>query len=139
MTFDHRNAVLSPQSFHNLTCRVADQPLGTIGILARWKVGGLYVRRKREAGSLFYVTPFAPGAASVNKWLVSNGGGSQPQWPRDGRQLYYLAPDKRIMAVPVSTTEGRFQSGAPHALLQPDIIDDFRVRFAVTSDGQRKL
>lgn len=66
-----------------------------------------------------YVTPFTPGAASVSKWLVSNVGGSQPQWPGDGRQLYYLAPDKRIMAVPVSTTEAAFAPAFPTRCFSP--------------------
>jgi eukaryotic-like serine/threonine-protein kinase len=86
-----------------------------------------------------YVTPFDPGAASASKWIVSNSGGSHPQWPGEGKQIYYLAPDKRIMAVSVSTTDGRFSCGVPHALFQSDIIDDFRAGFAVTSDGQRFL
>jgi hypothetical protein len=31
--------------------------------------------------------------------MVSDGGGSHAEWSRDGKQLYYLAADKRIMAV----------------------------------------
>src|SRR5581483_11933438 len=86
-----------------------------------------------------YVRRFVPGDALSAKWMVSNGGGSHPEWPGDGQQIYYLAPDKRIMVVPVSTTEGRFRSGVSRTLFQSDIIDDFRARFAVTSDGQRFL
>ena len=58
---------------------------------------------------------------------------------RDGKQLYYLAPDKRIMAVAVDTAHERFTAGVPRALFQSDIVNDFRARFAVTSDGQRFL
>jgi hypothetical protein len=43
------------------------------------------------------------------------------------------------MAVSVSTAHGGFWSGVPHALFQSDIIQDYRARFAVTSDGQRFL
>jgi hypothetical protein len=35
------------------------------------------------------------------KWLVSVAGGVQPRWRRDGRELYYVAPDTRLMAVPI--------------------------------------
>ena len=86
-----------------------------------------------------YGASFTPGAASNSKWMVSDGGGSHPEWSRDGKQLYYLAPDKRIMAVAVETARVRFSSGAPRALFQSDIVNDFRARFAVTSDGQQFL
>jgi DNA-binding winged helix-turn-helix (wHTH) protein/Tol biopolymer transport system component len=86
-----------------------------------------------------YVVPFNPGAASKSKWLVSSNGGSQPVWQADGSQLYYLAPDKQIMTVPISWAGGRFSPGQAQALFQPDIVDDFRARFAVTADGRRFL
>ena len=48
-----------------------------------------------------YVQTFpVPGA----KRTISVGGGAEPQWRRDGRELYYLAPDGTLMAVPVSST-----------------------------------
>lgn len=53
-----------------------------------------------ESGdSEVYVTPFP---RSGPKWLVSKGGGSQARWRRDGRELFYLALDRRLMAVPVT-------------------------------------
>jgi eukaryotic-like serine/threonine-protein kinase len=39
------------------------------------------------------------------QWQVSNGGGSMPRWRRDGRELYYLAPDGQLMAVPLQADE----------------------------------
>jgi hypothetical protein len=33
------------------------------------------------------------------KLPISIGGGSQPQWRADGRELYYYAPDRKLMAV----------------------------------------
>jgi len=62
-----------------------------------------------------------------------------PEWSRDGKQLYYLAADKRIMEVDVDTAHERFTAGVPRALFQSDIVNDFRARFAVTSDGKRFL
>ena len=52
-----------------------------------------------------YVAPFSVGAPSTGKRLVSGGGGSHPEWSRDGEQLYYLAADKRIMTVAVDTNK----------------------------------
>jgi hypothetical protein len=35
---------------------------------------------------------------------VSTGGGTQPRWRRDGKELYYVAPDARLMAVSVAVS-----------------------------------
>jgi len=71
--------------------------------------------------------------------MISDIGGTHPEWASDGKQLYYLAADKRIMAVAVDTAYERFTAGVPRALFQSDIVNDFRARFAVTTDGQRFL
>ena len=47
-----------------------------------------------------YVETLPPSAA---KWQLSAAGGFQPHWRRDGRELYYLGPDLRLMAVAVDT------------------------------------
>ena len=86
-----------------------------------------------------YVSPF-PGFGS--KWQVSRGGGEQPRWRRDGNELFYLAPDGKLMAVGVKTGAG-FESGTPAALFlthprQPLSAMDF-FSYDVTADGQRFL
>ena len=35
------------------------------------------------------------------RWRVSAGGGHQPRWNRDGSELFYIAPDRRMMSVRV--------------------------------------
>jgi serine/threonine protein kinase/Tol biopolymer transport system component len=42
--------------------------------------------------------------AEGSKWPVSTGGGTQPRWRRDGKELYYVAPDARLMAVSVAVS-----------------------------------
>jgi Tol biopolymer transport system component/DNA-binding winged helix-turn-helix (wHTH) protein len=84
-----------------------------------------------------YVQPFPP-SRGAGKWMVSSGGGSRPKWTRRGKELFYLSPDKTMMAVPVST-EGGFRAGIPRPLFQTNIVNDFRARFAVTGDGGRFL
>jgi Tol biopolymer transport system component len=75
-----------------------------------------------ESGqSEIYVVPFPP-AAGGGKWMVSRGGGVMPRWRRNGKELFYIAPDSNMMAVEVNTG-AIFQSGTPHALFQSDIID----------------
>jgi Tol biopolymer transport system component len=46
-----------------------------------------------------YVTSF-PGAAG--KWQVSRGGGTEPRWRGDGKEIFYIAPSGMLMAVPVN-------------------------------------
>ena len=45
-----------------------------------------------------YATPY-PSAQT--KWPISVGGGLQPAWRGDGKELFYLAPQGQLMAVPV--------------------------------------
>jgi Tol biopolymer transport system component len=75
-----------------------------------------------ESGqSEIYVVPF-PVSPSGGKWMVSRGGGVMPRWRRNGKELFYISPDSKMMAVEVNTGPV-FQSGTPHALFQTDIVD----------------
>jgi len=86
-----------------------------------------------------YVQTFPePGA----KRTISVGGGAEPQWRRDGRELYYLAPEGTLMAVPVSSTNETFDAGRAVPLFQARIPADilaFRNHYAPSRDGQRFL
>jgi hypothetical protein len=42
---------------------------------------------------------------SDRKWKISTNGGYEPRWRRDGRELYYLSEERKLMAVVVSTTQ----------------------------------
>jgi hypothetical protein len=55
-------------------------------------------------------------------WLVSRGGGVQSRWRRDGKEVFYISPDSKLMAVEVKTRP-EFQSGTPQALFMTDLID----------------
>ena len=81
-----------------------------------------------------YVQSFPTSGA---KSLVSTNGGAWPRWRRDGKELFYLAADRKLMAVVVNA-EGTFKAGVPKVLFQTREIVD-RYRYAVTSDGQRFL
>ena len=75
-----------------------------------------------ESGfSEIYVIPFPP-TPNGGRWMVSRGGGVQPRWRRDGRDLFYISPDGTMMAVPVSTAPV-FQAGIPQALFNTDMVD----------------
>lgn len=86
-----------------------------------------------------YVTSF-PDARG--KWQVSSGGGEQPRWRGDGKELFYLSLDGKMMAAPV-TTGAHFDAGPPVVLFQgtprqPVLVYDLFV-YDVSRDGQRFL
>jgi eukaryotic-like serine/threonine-protein kinase len=86
-----------------------------------------------------YVTSFPEPRG---KWQVSVGGGEQPRWRGDGKELFYLSPASKVMAVPVNTGDN-FDSGTPVTLFQatprqPIPLYDLFV-YDVSRDGQRFL
>lgn len=87
-----------------------------------------------------YVIPFPPSPGA--KWLVSQGGGVQPRWNRNGKELFYISSDSKMMSVEVAARRA-FQSGAPHPLFQSDIVDtgirNGPLSWDVAPDGNRFL
>jgi Tol biopolymer transport system component len=82
-----------------------------------------------------YVTSF-PG--HEGKWQISSGGGSAPRWRRDGREIFYVAPDSRIHSVEVRPG-GEFEAGAPRSLFAAQVARMPLAFYDVTADGQRFL
>jgi eukaryotic-like serine/threonine-protein kinase len=74
------------------------------------------------------------------KWQVSVDGGRMPAWRADGKELYYLSPDDRVMAVNVSEkARPAFGVGAPHPLFQAHVLGGLGNRYDGSPDGQRFL
>jgi len=70
---------------------------------------------------------------------VSSAGGGQALWRQDGKELFYLSPDGKIMAVSVKTGS-TIEIGRPQMLFQTRIkVDPTLDQFSVTHDGQRFL
>jgi Tol biopolymer transport system component len=86
-----------------------------------------------------YVTTF-PGAAG--KWQVSRGGGTEPHWRGDGKELYYIGQSGMLMAATVST-DGGFSSGTPLPLFplrgRSHVSSTDQYTYDVTKGGQRFL
>jgi Tol biopolymer transport system component len=75
-----------------------------------------------ESGlSEIYVIPF-PATTTGGKWMVSGGGGVQPRWRRNGKELFYISPDWKMMAVNVSTSAA-FHAGTPQPLFNTEMVD----------------
>lgn len=77
------------------------------------------------------------------RWRVSTAGGHQPRWHANGSELFYLAPDRRMMSVPVRKGPMSFRWDAPRALFQTAVVDLGPHRgswsYAVAPDGERFL
>jgi eukaryotic-like serine/threonine-protein kinase len=94
-----------------------------------------------ESGSNeIYVREFSSGSAqgpgeAAGKWLISKGGGTDPRWRRDGRELFYVASDGKFMSVDISAKPA-CEAGVPRPLFQlpPGFIGG-----DVTADGRRFL
>ena len=55
------------------------------------------------------------------KWPISAAGGIEPKWRHDGKELYYLALDGKLMAVPITSTGVSVKAGRPEPLFQTSI------------------
>jgi serine/threonine protein kinase len=86
-----------------------------------------------------YVTSFPQ---AQGKWQVSNTGGDQPRWRSDGKELFYLSTDSKIMSVPVKTGSN-FDAGTPTVLFQANPREMFATSelfsYDVSNDGQKFL
>jgi hypothetical protein len=70
---------------------------------------------------------------------VSASGGGQPRWRRDGKELYYLAADGKLMAVNI-TAGLKIDCGPPQELFDTGLrMNPAADQYAVTADGQRFL
>ena len=95
-----------------------------------------------ESGSdEVYVQPFPKSGA---KFQISTGGGTEPQWRKDGAELFYIAEDQTLMAVPVKlvgSASEPLQVGESKRLFPVPLLDTFIVgrSYEVSNDGQRFL
>ena len=88
-----------------------------------------------------YVRPFPPGEG---EWAISNMGGTQPRWRADGKEMFFIASDGKMMAVPVKAAPGvkpSLEAGVPAALFDAHDASDeeFDYEYDVTADGSRFL
>jgi len=122
---------LLQRSHHDGSARFAPMPAGDG---PRW-----IAYTSDETGQhQIYVRSFPD---SGRKWQISNEGGFLPQWRRDGRELFYVAPDGTLMAVAVGRDAS--ECGRPQELfvtgLQLHSYSIWMNQYSVANDGQRFL
>jgi eukaryotic-like serine/threonine-protein kinase len=90
-----------------------------------------------------YARTFSPGRVAGGQWPISTQGGIHPIWRGDGKELFYISADRRLMAVEVKARElkGRpiFEPGVPKALFDTGMKFSRILPYAVSADGQRFL
>jgi eukaryotic-like serine/threonine-protein kinase len=98
--------------------------------------------QSNESGRVeIYLQPFPGPGARV---LVSTSGGAQVRWSRNGRELFYIALDDRLMSVPVQfSTDGQASVGTATGLFMTRVggalQSNFPQQYMVSADGQRFL
>jgi Tol biopolymer transport system component/tRNA A-37 threonylcarbamoyl transferase component Bud32 len=120
---------------HVVVATVAEESNARLSPDGRW----IAYNSNENGGFEVYVQPFPTTGA---KWQVSKGGGQQPQWRRDGAELFYITPDRKLTGVAVKT-------GADFVLAEARVLMDTRITgwdrsnygmdYAVSADGQRFL
>ena len=100
----------------------------------KWLAFGL---SSSDAGDVFLMTLPPTG----ERWQVSVAGGAQPRWSSDGKSLFFLATDGRLMTVDIEARPGAPPAiSAPRALFQTGLAVTLNLdQFAVSRDGQRFL
>jgi eukaryotic-like serine/threonine-protein kinase len=105
---------------------------------ARFSPDGRWIAYNTNESGRFEVkvVPFPP---TGDKWQVSTGGGVQPVWRGDGRELYFLAPDASLMAVDIRPGK-TFEWGKAQLLFKTQLsLSDSNEQYAPDADGKRFL
>jgi Tol biopolymer transport system component len=97
--------------------------------------------QSNEAGQRYeiYLRPFP---VADGQWQVSMAGGVSPRWAPDGKELYYFAPDGKLMAAAIAVRGITLEIGARTPLFQPRIVGGgtsivgHRQQYAVAPDGR---
>ena len=89
-----------------------------------------------------YAQPFP---RTGGKWQISTTGGAEPRWSADGKELFFIGGNRKLMAAPVSMRGSGLETGAATPLFEMPILGPLAGRtawqkyYAVTSDAQRFL
>jgi Tol biopolymer transport system component len=86
-----------------------------------------------------YVQPFSASAPANQGMQITNGGGVRPRWRGDGKELFYLAPDSRLMGakIDLDARTGSVEVRTPVPLFTAHLA--VSRGYTVSKDGQRFL
>jgi Tol biopolymer transport system component len=107
-----------------------EESLGQFSPDGRW-----IAYETNESGRREIVVQAFPGSSAPVH--ISTSGGVAPRWSVDGTEIYFVAPDGKIMAVPVAVKGSEFSAGNPSALFFAGLpAQVFKGQYAVTPDGR---
>lgn len=88
-----------------------------------------------ESGrSEVYIVPLNHGGG---RWQVSSTGGDRPRWSSNGKELFYMALDRTLMAVPVAVSKESIKLGTAQPLFRTSVIAAAFSLYDVSADGKR--
>lgn len=72
------------------------------------------------------------------KWQISTGGGSEPRWRNDGKELFFIGSDGKLWSVAMDSDS---EPGIPRSLFEihGKVHSSTRHTYSVSRDGQRFL
>jgi len=86
-----------------------------------------------------YVAPFSPGGATDGRrWKISLGGGQEPRWRADGKELFFLSLDYALMSAKIGQTREGLTSAAPVRLFGGRLGDPPMLAWHFESDPEGK-
>jgi Tol biopolymer transport system component len=86
-----------------------------------------------------YVRSFHGVTATGAGTRISIDGGSHPKWRPDGKELFFLAPDRKLMSAEIHLSPGMMPA-PPKPLFETRIyMANFLAGYAVAQNGQRFL
>jgi Tol biopolymer transport system component len=115
--------------------------------LGQFSPDGRFVAHESDDSGRFqiYIRPFTQpdevGNPAGGQWQISTDGGIEPRWSPDGRELYYLDPQGRMMAVSITVTGATVVPGTPVLLFATKILgggvdNQQGFQYAVARDGR---
>ena len=90
-----------------------------------------------ESGRFEIVVQSFPEPAG--KWQLSTQGGRQPRWSADRKELFFIAPDGKMMAVTIAASGSRLEAGKAVPLFHTRIVSSNfadKAQYAVSRDGR---
>ena len=111
--------------------------------LGKFSPDGRWVAYQTNASGRFeiVVKSFHGGSVEGGTWQVSREGGVQPRWSRDGREIYFIAPDGSLFASAVSPQGETLNVRTPERLFSTRInggggMGSNASEYAVSRDGR---
>jgi Tol biopolymer transport system component len=123
MTGDNRSPIVVANT-------PAEERMGEFSPDGRW-----IVFQTSESGKPEIVVRAFPESRGIVR--VSTSGGNAPRWRADGKEIYFIAPDGKMMAVPITLSGSALTPGTPMPLFSTQIFPQiFTYQYAVAPDGR---